>query len=81
MKITRDDLLIAAFKLFMSVNYEKASFAELGKMLGMSKAGIFKYYKKQTRVIHCRSGQIFVRHTKSTKQIHCNQRYVCRIYR
>ncbi len=28
MKITRDDLLIAAFKLFMSVNYEKASFAE-----------------------------------------------------
>ena len=29
MKITRDELLIAAFKLFMSVNYEKASFAEL----------------------------------------------------
>ena len=25
MKITRDELLIAAFKLFMSVNYEKAS--------------------------------------------------------
>lgn len=24
MKITRDELLIAAFKLFMSVNYEKA---------------------------------------------------------
>ena len=45
MKITRDELLISAFKLFMSVNYEKASFAELGKMLGMSKAGIFKYYK------------------------------------
>ena len=47
MKITRDDLLIAAFRLFMSVNYEKASFAELGKMLGMSKAGIFKYYKNK----------------------------------
>ena len=47
MKITRDELLIAAFKLFMSVNYEKASFAELGKMLGMSKAGIFKYYKNK----------------------------------
>lgn len=47
MKITRDDLLTAAFKLFMSVNYEKASFAELGKMLGMSKAGIFKYYKNK----------------------------------
>ena len=47
MKITRDDLLIAAFKLFMSVNYEKASFAELGKMLGMSKAGIFKCYKNK----------------------------------
>lgn len=31
MKINRDELLIAAFKLFMSVNYEKASFAELGK--------------------------------------------------
>ena len=31
----------------MSVNYEKASFAELGKMLGMSKAGIFKYYKNK----------------------------------
>ena len=43
MKITRDELLIAAFKLFMSVNYEKASFAELG----MSKAGIFKYYKNK----------------------------------
>lgn len=47
MKITRDELLITAFKLFMSVNYEKASFAELGKMLGMSKAGIFKYYKNK----------------------------------
>lgn len=47
MKITRDELLIAAFKLFMSVNYEKASFAELGKMLGMSKGGIFKYYKNK----------------------------------
>lgn len=47
MKITRDELLIAAFKLFMSVNYEKASFAEFGKMLGMSKAGIFKYYKNK----------------------------------
>lgn len=47
MKITRDELLIAAFKLFMSVNYEKVSFAELGKMLGMSKAGIFKYYKNK----------------------------------
>jgi AcrR family transcriptional regulator len=50
MKITRDELLIAAFKLFMSVNYEKASFAELGKMLGMSKAGIFKYYKNKRTV-------------------------------
>lgn len=50
MKITRDELLIAAFKLFMSVNYEKASFAELGKMLGMSKAGIFKYYKNIRRL-------------------------------
>lgn len=29
MKITRDELLIAAFRLFMSVNYEKASFSEL----------------------------------------------------
>ena len=47
MKITRDELLIAAFKLFLSVNYEKASSAELGKMLGMSKAGIFKYYKNK----------------------------------
>lgn len=47
MKITRDELLIAAFRLFMSVNYEKASFSELGKMLGMSKAGIFKYYKNK----------------------------------
>ena len=47
MKITRDELLIAAFRLFMSVNYEKSSFAELGKMLGMSKAGIFKYYKNK----------------------------------
>ena len=25
MKITRDELLIAAFKLFMSVNYKKVS--------------------------------------------------------
>lgn len=47
MKITRDELLMAAFKLFMSVNYEKASFSELGKMLGMSKAGIFNYYKNK----------------------------------
>ena len=47
MKITRNELLINAFRLFMSVNYEKASFAELGKMLGMSKAGIFKYYKNK----------------------------------
>lgn len=47
MKITRDQLLVIAFKLFMSVNYEKASFSELGKMLGMTKAGIFKYYKNK----------------------------------
>lgn len=47
MKITRDQLLVTAFKLFMSVNYEKASFSELGKMLGMTKAGIFKYYKNK----------------------------------
>ena len=51
MKITRDELLIAAFKLFMSVNYEKVSFAELGKMLGMSKAGIFKYYKNKQELL------------------------------
>ena len=50
MKITRDDLLIAAFKLFMSVNYEKASFAELGKLLGMSRSGIFKYYKNKQQL-------------------------------
>lgn len=50
MKINRDQLLIAAFKLFMSVNYEKASFAELGKMLGMSKAGIFKYYENKQQL-------------------------------
>lgn len=47
MKTNRDQLLVAAFKLFMSVNYEKASFAELGKMLGMTKSGIFKYYKNK----------------------------------
>ena len=50
MKINRDQLLIAAFKLFISVNYEKASFAELGKMLGMSKAGIFKYYENKQQL-------------------------------
>ena len=50
MKITRDDLLIAAFKLFMSMNCEKATFAELGKMLGMSKAGIFKFYKNKQKL-------------------------------
>lgn len=50
MKINRDQLLLAAFKLFMSVNYEKASFAELGKMLGMSKAGIFKYYENKQQL-------------------------------
>lgn len=47
MKTNRDQLLVAAFKLFMSVNYEKASYAELGKMLGMTKSGIFKYYKNK----------------------------------
>lgn len=47
MKTNRDQLLVTAFKLFMSVNYEKASFAELGKMLGMTKSGIFKYYENK----------------------------------
>ena len=60
MKITRDELLIAAFKLFMSVNYEKASFAELGKMLGMSKAGIFKYYKNKLKYLQPIITQYFI---------------------
>lgn len=60
MKITRDELLIAAFKLFMSVNYEKASFAELGKMLGMSKAGIFKYYKNKQEYLQLIIPQYFI---------------------
>lgn len=47
MKSNRDQLLVTAFKLFMSLNYEKASLAELGKMLGMTKSGIFKYYENK----------------------------------
>ena len=70
MKITRDELLIAAFKLFMSVNYEKASFAELGKMLGMSKAGIFKYYKnKQELFIAVVDKFCFTRKTHETNSL------------
>ena len=37
MKITRDLLLIAEFKLFKSLNYEKVSFAELVRCLGCRK--------------------------------------------
>lgn len=33
MKITRDELLIAAFKLFMSVNYEKPALRNLERCL------------------------------------------------
>ena len=69
MKITRDELLIAAFKLFMSVNYEKASFAELGKMLGMSKAGIFKYYKNKQ--------ELFIAVAPAALQSIYSSRYSC----
>ena len=37
MKITRDELLIAAFELCMSVNYEKVNCAKLGRGLGCRK--------------------------------------------
>lgn len=47
MKIICDELLIAVFRLFKSVNYGKASFAEPEEMLGMSKVGIFKYCKNK----------------------------------
>lgn len=47
MKIICDELLIVVFKLFMFVNYEKVSFVEFGKMFGMLKVGIFKYYKNK----------------------------------
>ena len=80
MKITRDDLLIAAFKLFMSMNCEKASFAELGKMLGMSKAGIFKFYKNKQELFIAVVDKL-VQHEEPTKQVHRNERHVCRIYR
>ena len=89
MKITRDELLIAAFKLFMSVNYEKASFAELGKKgvlalmcesTNVEREGYTPSERTVGRTLR-HLGQVLVQHAKSTKQIHRNKRYVCRIYR
>lgn len=81
MKITRDELLIAAFRLFMSVNYEKASFAELGKMLGMSKAGIFKYYKNKQELFIAVVDKFWFSTQNPRNKVHRDERYVCRIYR
>ena len=79
MKITRDELLIAA--LFMSVNYEKVSFAELGKMLGMSKAGIFKYYKNKQELFIAVVDKFWFSTQNPRNKVHRDERYVCRIYR
>lgn len=51
MKTNRDQLLGMAFKLFISGNYEKASFAELRKVLGMAQSGIFKYYENKQELL------------------------------
>lgn len=44
MKTNREEILKNAFVLFMSANYEKASLSELGRMVGLTKAGMFTYY-------------------------------------
>lgn len=43
-KTNREELLQNAFRLFVRMNYEKASYTELTKATGLSKAGICHYY-------------------------------------
>ena len=43
-KTNREELLQNAFRLFVRMNYEKASYTELTKATGLSKAGICYYY-------------------------------------
>lgn len=41
---SRDEVLDNAFRVFARMNYEKASFTEIAKACGLSRAGIIHYY-------------------------------------
>ena len=40
----RDEVLDNAFRVFVRMNYEKASFTEIAKACGLSRAGIIYYF-------------------------------------
>ena len=40
----REEVLEKAFKVFVKMNYEKASFTEIAKACGLSRAGIIHYF-------------------------------------
>ena len=42
----REEVLEKAFKVFVKMNYEKASFTEIAKACGLSRAGIIHYFPR-----------------------------------
>lgn len=50
MKFNQDKFLQDAFRLFMSMNYEKASFTKLAEVTGMTGAGISYYYPNKEAI-------------------------------
>lgn len=50
MKFNQEKFLQDAFRLFMSMNYEKASFTKLAKVTGMTGAGMSYYYPNKEAI-------------------------------
>lgn len=50
MKFNQDKFLQDAFRLFISMNYEKASFSKLAEVTGMTGAGMSYYYPNKEAI-------------------------------
>lgn len=72
-KTNRDELLKNAFRLFLQMNYEKASYANLTQATGISKAGMSYYYPtKQELFIAVVDKFLFNLHNPLTKFAQCD---------
>ena len=48
----REEVIDKAFKVFLKMNYEKASISTLAKACGVVKTGVVYYFPPQTRPVH-----------------------------
>lgn len=59
MKTNREKLLQDAFVMFLQYNYERASYAELTKATGLSKAGMAYYYPSKLELFKAVADRFF----------------------